>query len=249
VHWARRYADRFPDGQLYVNLRGFDPSARPVPAAAALRCFLDAFGVPSTRIPVDLDAQIGLYRSVLAGKRVLILLDNACEPEQVRHLLPGAPGCLVLITSRSRLTDLVALDGAEPVTVDLLSRAEAALLLARRLGGARIHRAALAADELVDLCARLPLALNIVASHALSQPALPLGELAGELVDARHRLDRLRAGAADLRAVFSWSYQKLTGPAAHVFRMLGIHPGPDICLVVGAGSSSGAIRVARRWGR
>ncbi len=236
VHWACRYADRFPDGQLYVNLRGFDPSARPVPAAAALRCFLDAFGVPSTRIPVDLDAQIGLYRSVLAGKRVLILLDNACEPEQVRPLLPGAPGCLVLITSRSRLTDLVALDGAEPVTVDLLSRAEAALLLARRLGRVRIHRAALAADELVDLCARLPLALNIVASHALSQPALPLGELAAELVDARHRLDRLRAGAgaADLRAVFSWSYQKLTGPAAHVFRMLGVHPGPDICLATAA---------------
>jgi hypothetical protein len=122
VHWAQQAAGSFPDGQLYVNLRGFDPAGAPVEAAEAIRGFLDALGVPSARIPADPGAQAGLYRSLLAGKRMLIVLDNARDPHQVRPLLPGSAGCLVLVTSRSQLSGLIAVDGARPLTVDLLGR-------------------------------------------------------------------------------------------------------------------------------
>src|SRR5262249_7021433 len=125
VFWARRVADRFPDGQLYVNLRGFDPSGMVMDPAEAVRRFLDALGVPSERIPVDLDAQAALYRSQLAGRRVLVVLDNARDTAQVRPLLPGAPGCLVVVTSRNQLTGLIAGDGAHPITLDLLTDDEA----------------------------------------------------------------------------------------------------------------------------
>ena len=240
VHWAHRYAGRFPDGQLYVNLRGFDPSGTPMPTATALRRFLDALPVP--RIPADLDAQVALYRSVLADKRMLIVLDNARDPEQVRPLLPGAPGCMVLITSRSHLADLIALDGAVPVSVDLLSPGEARELLVRRLSLARVTREQHATDELIALCARLPLALNVAASRAAVRASTPLSSLTDELRDTRQRLDLLSAGtgAADLRAVFSWSSQTLSPPAARMFRLLGVHPGPDIS--VAAAASLAAVR-------
>src|SRR5262249_5743225 len=138
VCWAHRVADRFPDGQLYVNLRGFDPAGPPMAPAEAVRGFLDAFEVPAERVPVGLEAQASLYRSILAGRRVLVVLDNARDAAQVRPLLPGSPGCVVLVTSRTRLTSLVAVEGARPLTVGLLSVAEARDLLARRLGPDRV---------------------------------------------------------------------------------------------------------------
>jgi DNA-binding SARP family transcriptional activator/Tfp pilus assembly protein PilF len=230
VHWAHRVADRFPDGQLYVNLRGFDPSGTAMTPGEAVRGFLDALGVPVERIPATTDAQAALYRSLVAGRRMLVLLDNAATAEQVRPLLPGSATCLVLVTSRDQLTALVAVDGARPVVLDRPSAEDAARLLVARLGRARTAAEPGAVTEIVELCARLPLALAVVASRAAVNPALPLGALAGELLADRDRLAALDAGetTAQVRAVFSWSYQRLSPAAATLFRLLGLHPGPDI---------------------
>src|SRR6266511_1324887 len=231
VHWAHRVADLFPDGQLYVNLRGFDQAGTPTDPADALRGFLDALDVPAHRIPTDLSARVGLYRSLLAGRRMLVVADNARDVEQVRPLLPGAPGCLVLVTSRHQLTGLVAAEGAHPLPLDLLADGDARDLLARRLGAARLAAEPDAADEIVRRCAGLPLALVIAAAHAGTRPGLPLAALAEELRDAHDRLDPLSTGddpATDVRAVFSWSYHTLTPSAARLFRLLGLDSGPDI---------------------
>lgn len=230
VYWAHQVADRFPDGQLYVNLRGFDPSGTPVTPAKAVRRFLGALGVTVTGIPADLDARADLYRSMLASRRMLIVLDNARDPAQVRPLLPGSPGCLVVVTSRNQLTSLVAAEGAWPLTLDVLTGAQAWELLARRLGTERIARQPQPLGELIRLCARLPLALSLAAACAATRPCLPLTALAAELKDEQRRLDVLDAGdpAASLRAAFSSSYRSLSGPAARMFRLLGVHPGPDI---------------------
>ena len=230
LHWAHQVAERFPDGQLYLNLRGFGPDGTSVKPEQAVRRLLDGLEVPAERIPVDLDAQAALYRSLLAGRRMLVVLDNASGAAQVRLLLPGAPGCLVLVTSRNQLAGLAAADGAHLLTLDLLTGAEAYELLGRRLGSARVTDEPDAVAELVRLCARLPLALNIAAARAATRPALPLAALAAELRDERIRLDALDAGdaAVDIRTVFSWSCQQLSEPAARIFRLLGVHPGPDI---------------------
>jgi hypothetical protein len=248
LRWAHRAADRFGDGQLYVNLRGFDPSASPAAAATVLRRFLDAFAVAPDRIPADLDTQVDLYRSLVAGKQMLIVLDNARDAEQVRPLLPGTAGCLILITSRNRLTDLIAVDGAVPLTVDLFTTGEARELLARRLGADCAGREPAAITEIVDLCGRLPLALNIAASWAATHPRTPLWHLAAELRDAHQRLDLLSAGrgAANLRAVFSWSYDTLSDPAARMFRLLGVHPGPEVGLAAAASMAAVDLDEARR---
>jgi tetratricopeptide (TPR) repeat protein/transcriptional regulator with XRE-family HTH domain len=230
VFWAHRVAERFGDGQLYVNLRGFDPGGQVMDPAEAVRRFLDALGVPAERIPADLDAQAALYRSEVAGRRMLIVLDNARDTAQVRPLLPGAPTCLVLVTSRNQLSGLVAASGAYPITLDLLTPAEARELLARRLGPDRTAAEPDAAAEIIMACARLPLALAIVAARAATHPHLSLHTLAGELRNSRARLDTLTTDdpATNVRVVFSWSYQALTPDAARLFRLLGLHPGPDI---------------------
>jgi DNA-binding SARP family transcriptional activator/tetratricopeptide (TPR) repeat protein len=230
VHWAHQVAGRFPDGQLYVNLRGFDPGGSVMDPADAIRGFLDALAVPRERIPTDGDAQAALYRTQLADKRMLIVLDNARDSAQVRPLLPGAPGCLVLVTSRNRLTSLVAATGAHPLPLDLLTPDEARDLLTRRLGAIRVAGEPDAVEALIERCARLPLALAIVAARAATHAHLPLAALAGELNDAGTRLDVLADPdpVTDPRAVFSWSYTALTPPAARLFRLLGLHPGPDI---------------------
>ena len=232
VHWARRVREAFPDGQLYVNLRGFDPSGSTVSPAEAVRGFLDAFGVPPSRVPPGLEAQTGLYRSLLTGRRVLVLLDNARDAEQVRPLLPGAPGCLALITSRSQLTSLVAAEGAHLLTVDLLDPAGARGLLAGRLGTDRVDAEPAAVAEITARCAGLPLALAIVAARAATQPSLPLEVLAEDLRKSGNRLDLLDCGdpVTKVRAVLSWSYQALGDQAARLFRLLGLHPGPDAAL-------------------
>ncbi len=230
IRFAHQVVGRYPDGQLYVNLRGFDPASSPVAPGDALRGFLIALGVTAEAIPADAENQANLYRSMLAGKRVLVLLDNARDAAQVRPLLPGSPGCLVIVTSRSQLTGLIAAEGARPLTLDVLTSGEARSLLASRLGQQRLDSEADAAAEIIRLTAGLPLALAIVAGRAAARPQLALADLAAELRDARSRLDALSTGdpATDLREVFSWSWRQLGEPAARMFRLLGLHPGPSI---------------------
>jgi DNA-binding SARP family transcriptional activator/tetratricopeptide (TPR) repeat protein len=230
VHWAHRVRDLFPDGQLYVNLRGFDPGCPPILPAEVVRRFLDALQVPAHRIPSSVDAQADLYRSVLAGRRVLILLDNARDADQVRPLLPGAPGCLTVVTSRARLAGLVAVEGAQSLTLDLVTTDEARELLAARLGFDRLAAEAGAVDQLIARCARLPLALAIAAAHTATRPDLSLAALVTSLDEAKAALDVLTGddAAIDLRAVFSCSYGALGADAARLFRLLGLHPGPEI---------------------
>ncbi|MFF3448769.1 BTAD domain-containing putative transcriptional regulator [Streptomyces sp. NPDC002667] len=229
VHWARRAQDTFPDGQLYVNLRGFAPGGTAMGPADAVRGFLDAFGVPPSRIPVGLDAQAALYRSLLTGRRVLVVLDNARDAEQIRPLLPGSPGCMALVTSRNLLTGLAAAEGAHLLSLGLLTPEQARDLLSRRLGADRTEAEPDAVREIVDRCAGLPLALAVLAARAAADPGLPLARLAAELGLADSRLDALDGGepASQIRAVFSWSYHALRPETARMFRLLGLHPGPD----------------------
>jgi DNA-binding SARP family transcriptional activator len=247
VHWAHRAASRFPDGQLHVNLRGYDPSGPPLTAAEATRILLNGLGVPREQIPDTQDAQAGLYRTLMADRRMLIVLDNARDADQVRPLLPGGAGCVVLVTSRSTLPGLVAAVGACPVPLDLLAERDAQALLAARLGSRRTEAEPAAVRQIVRLCARLPLALAITAARAAARPAIPLAALAGELTAEQDRLDALDAGdqATSVRAVFSWSYGQLAGPAAHMFRLLGLQPGPDISLAASA-SLAGVPRAQAR---
>ncbi len=249
VHWAHQVAEQFGDGQLYVNLRGFDPTGSTMSPAEAVRGFLDAFGVPPRRVPASLEARAALYRSLLAGKRVLVLLDNARGADQVRPLLPGAPGCLAVVTSRNQLTGLVAVEGAHPLTLDLLTRDEAQQLLARRLGVDRLAAEPRAVDEIIARCARLPLALAIVAARATIHPALPLTTLAAELHRTQGVLDAFAGDDAtsDVRAVSSWSYHALDVEAARLFRLLGLHPGPDLPLRAAASLAGAPAAAARRW--
>src|ERR1700722_19820347 len=239
VHWAHRAAASFPDGQLYVDLRGFDPSGTPVAPADAIRSFLDAFGLPAERIPASPDAQAALYRSLLAGRRMLIILDNASDEVQVRPLLPGSSPGLVVVTSRRQLAGLAATDCAHLLTLDVLTRAEGQEMLSRRLGAELVDRETEAVGELISLCARLPLALAIAAARSAARPSRPLRALVEELRPAQDRLKVLDAAdpagaVTSARAVLSWSYQSLTQPAAHMFRMLAVHPGPDITAAAAA---------------
>ena len=247
VHWAHRVAERFPDGQLYVNLNGFAPGREPSDPADAIRGFLDAFHLDPYRIPATLDAQAALYRSLLTDKRILILLDNARDSDHVRHLLPGAPGCVVVVTSRNQLTGLVATHAAHPVTLDLLTTHEATELLVNRLGATRVSAEPRAVDEIVSFCARLPLALAIVAAAA-QQCDFALSTLADGLRDVTHRLDALDAGdsASRIRAVFSWSTDALTPAAARLFRLLSLHPGPDVAIPAAASLAGHTVAETRR---
>jgi tetratricopeptide (TPR) repeat protein len=229
VHWAHETADRFRDGQLYVNLRGFDPAAEPMSASEVVRGFLDALGVQPEQIPADLTAQVGLYRSLLADMQMLVLLDNARDEEQVRPLLPGGTACMAVVTSRRRLPGLVA-EGAQPIMLDVLADQEARDLLAHRIGLERVAAETDAVDAVIELCARLPLGLSITAAHAAVRPGITVKALAAQLRDVRHRLDALETGdvATGMRAVFSCSYRGLDAEEARMFRLMGVHPGPDI---------------------
>jgi len=248
LHWAHQVAGRFGDGQLYVNLRGFDPSGTPATPAEAIRGFLDALDVPPERVPAAPDAQVGLYRSLLADRKILIVLDNARDEQQVRQLLPASPVSLVLVTSRSQLTGLAAADGARMVSLDVLTHAEAVQLLTARVGTSRAAAEPGAVAEIATLCACLPLALTVAAARAAARPAFPLSALAAELRDTASRLDALDAGdpAANVRAVFSWSYHQLGPEAAHMFRLLGLAPGPDISVPAAASLAALSGAEARR---
>ncbi|MFJ8057390.1 BTAD domain-containing putative transcriptional regulator [Streptomyces sp. NPDC096142] len=247
VHLAHRVAPRFPDGQLYVNLRGFDLRGSAMDPAEAVRGFLEALGVGPQQIPDRIDAQVALYRRLLAGRRVLVLLDNARDAEQVRPLLPAAAGCLVLITSRDQLTSLVVADGARPLTLDLLSRADATESLARRLGADRVAAEPEAVEEIITLCGRLPLALALTSARALVNPGFPLAAIAAELREAHGSLDAFSNPDAttDVRSVFGWSYRALSTDTGRLFRMLSAHPGPDIGVRAAAALAGRPVRQTR----
>lgn len=242
VHWAHRVAERFPDGQLYVDLRGFDPSEPPLAPSEALRGFLEALRVPPRQVPTSPSAQAALYRSLLADTRTLVVLDNARDAGQVAPLLPGASGCLAVVTSRNQLPGLVTGAGAQPLGLDLLDAEEAQRLLASRLGPGRAEPGQADVAELAERCAGLPLALAIVAARAVWRPGYALAALAAELAEAG--LDGFDAGDAmsSARAVFSWSYRSLSASAARVFRLLALHPGPDVGLDVAASLAGGDVR-------
>jgi DNA-binding SARP family transcriptional activator len=246
VHFAHLAADRFPDGQLFVDLRGH-ADTEPKPPVEALRGFLHALDV--RRIPGDADEAAALYRSLLARKRMIVLLDNAANAWQVRPLLPGSPGCLVLITSRSRLPGLLARNSATPVIVGPLTGSEGAALLRKILGTARVQTEPGAAAEIVERCAHLPLALRIAAERAANRSQLALATLASELAAEQQRLDALTIGedaATSVRSVFSWSYHKLAPDPARMFRLLGVHPGPDIGVHAAAALAGSTLTDATR---
>ncbi|HEX8865006.1 MAG TPA: tetratricopeptide repeat protein [Lentzea sp.] len=230
THWAHRVSGRFPGGQLYLNLRGYSPDTeRPMSPAEALANMLRSLGVPNASIPFDLDERAARFRSIVAGRRMLIVLDNANSADQVRPLLPGTSSCLVLVTSRDALPGLVSRDGARRVNLDRLPHAQAVALL-RMLIGPRVDAEPEGADALVRHCVRLPLALRIAADLATTNTEVPLGELVAELADEQGRLDLLEAGNdpyTAVRAVFSWSYRNLEPAGARAFRLLGLHPGRD----------------------
>ncbi|MFF5189707.1 BTAD domain-containing putative transcriptional regulator [Streptomyces sp. NPDC000345] len=237
AHWANRNTQRFPDGQLYVNLFGFDPNTPPLPSHVALRGFLEALGVAPDRVPTDLGAQSALYRSLLADRHMLILLDDARDAEQVRPLLPGSTSCTVLITSRNRLSALMAAHGARLLPLDVLGAAEAHALLVGRLGAERTSTEPDAVAALVEHCAGLPLALGIVAARAAMHPDFQLAVLAEELVRAADRLTALDPGdlTVNVRAVFAASHRALTPSAGRLFSLLGLAHGPDLGLAAAAG--------------
>ncbi len=232
LRWAHDHAEEFSDGQLYVNLRGFDPMEQPLDPSVVIRGFLDALGVAPTTVPAALDAQAGLFRSLVADRRLLVVLDNARDTAQVTPLLPG--GGTVLITSRHRLGGLLTMNGARTVPLDVLGGTEARNLLTRHLGTSRVSAEPEAVDEILRHCGGLPLALGIVAARALSYPDFPLSALASELRETR--LDALDAGElpADLRAVFAASVRALDEETATAFGVLGLAPGADIGLPAAA---------------
>ncbi|WP_414938319.1 NB-ARC domain-containing protein [Amycolatopsis sp. cmx-11-51] len=217
-----------PDGTLHVNLRGYGPGT-PVTPSETLSGFLRALGVAARTIPADLDAQAALLRSLLAGKRTLLVLDNAHSAEQIRPLLPGSAGCMVVVTSRDSLTGLVVTDAAHRLTLDLLTPPEALDLVTGILGAERAAAEPDAVGELVRLCARLPLALRVAASRAAAHPHLTVADVVADLADDHTRLDVLSEFGderAAVRTVFDWSYRRLPPEQARLFRRLGLHPGP-----------------------
>ncbi|MGP4014346.1 ATP-binding protein [Saccharopolyspora sp. 5N708] len=249
LRWAHRARESFPDGQLYVNLRGYDPGA-PVTAEQALDRFLRALEVPAERIPADPDAKATLYRSLLADRRVLVVLDNAASVAQVRPLLPGGDGCRVVITSRSRLAGLVARDGAQRITVEILPEDESVELIRSITADYRHADDPADVAELARLCACLPLALRIAAERAAARPWMPLSELIQALRDESGLWDALSVEDGEeadaVRTVFAWSYRALPVEAARMFRLLGLHPGPEFGAHAAAALADVEVSTARR---
>ncbi|MEC3979887.1 tetratricopeptide repeat protein [Amycolatopsis sp. H20-H5] len=231
VYWAHQAQDRFPDGTLFANLRGYGPS-NPLDPLMALSSFLPALGVAESHIPADVDAQAGLYRSVLASKRVLIVLDNASDAGQVRPLLPGTPGCLVVVTSRNSLTELVVAEAAHRFGLDPFTPAESHALLRRILGPARVDAEPEAVTELVRVCAGLPLAVRVAATRAAARPQLGLSDVVADITEDHGRGYKDSFGGSGdvgdaVRSVFDWSYTRLSAEQAKVFRRLGLHPSQE----------------------
>ncbi|GAB3707865.1 ATP-binding protein [Nocardiopsis oceani] len=253
VRWAHRIKNHFPDGQLYVNLRGYDPGPQ-TETTDVLGRFLRALDVPLDHIPTGEEARAELFRTVTADRHVLIVLDNAAGAGDVRPLLPGSPNCLVAITSRTRMSGLVIREGAHRVSVETLSQAESVRLLRTVIAGHRTGDADSDLAELALLCARLPLALRIVAERAAARPHMPLGDLIAELRDESGIWDALSASgeagpeeADAVRTVFAWSYRALTPPVARMFHLLGLHPGSEFSVEAAAALAAVTPDRARRY--
>ncbi|MFI5891041.1 BTAD domain-containing putative transcriptional regulator [Actinoplanes sp. NPDC051513] len=244
VRWAHGVRARFPDGQLYADLRGFDPDGEQADPGEVVRDFLAALAVPAHAVPPALAGQTALYRSLLAGRRMLVLLDNARSSEQVRPLLPATPGCLTVVTSRNDLTGLVVAEGARPVALDVPGYAAARLLLRARLGAERVAAEPGAVTALIGACARLPLALAVVAARAVTRPGLSLGTVADEVREGFDAPAEDRS--TDVRGAFDWSYQQLSPAAARLFRLIGLHPGPRFGVAAAASLAGEDPAVARR---
>jgi DNA-binding SARP family transcriptional activator len=246
-YWSRRIADRFPDGQLWVDLRGYHHRAA-VTAEQALASILRAFDIQGRDIPAELDSLVGLYRSVTDGRRMLVVLDNVSSVDQVYPLLPGGVGSFVLVTSRNELTGLVVEKGAQAIRLDPFTTGQARQMLARRLGGHRVDAERDAVDRIIGRCGGLPLALAIVAARAVARPGFALDALDQQLADASDQLDNFASpdGGVDVRAIFSWSYQTLTAPAARLFRFLGLHPTTELSSAAAASLVGAARSEARR---
>ncbi len=246
VYWAHRAAHRFRDGQLYADLRGFDPVRAPAAPEDVLRTFLTLLGEPADRLGADVDVLSGLFRTRLAGRRMLIVLDNARTAEQIRPLLAADPRCATLVTSRSPLLELIAVEGATHLPLPVFTEVEAVEMLARRLGDVRLRDESDAVAEIITLCARLPLALAIVAARAAVRPSVHLARTAAGLRDRRRALDELQlAESSGVRVAFSLSYDALSAPAATLFRRLGVHPGPDFGVPVAASLAGVDVAAAR----
>jgi hypothetical protein len=246
VQWAHSVVGSFPDGQLYVNLRGYGAD-EPTPTATALERLLRALGVD--KIPADLDERAALYRSLLSGRRVLVVLDNARTTDQVRPLLPGTAGCLALVTSRNRLTGLVARDGAHRLELARLPDDEACELLEQLLDGRRAHATPQACASLIRVCAGLPLALRLAAELLVDRPEQRVSDLVAELAGTDSALDALGVGEdplSDVRAVLSWSYHVLDPASARLFRLLRLIPGPVFDIRAAANLAGLAVPDARR---
>ncbi|MFE7271173.1 BTAD domain-containing putative transcriptional regulator [Streptomyces sp. NPDC057623] len=248
VHWAHQVRDRFPDGQLYVNLHGFDHDRPPLESGEALELLLRGLGLEASEIPSSDEAQARRYRTLLAGRRLLVLLDNAASAAQVRPLLPGSPSCCVVVTSRNRLGDLVARDGAHALPLDLLLPDEARALLGEALGAERLSAEPLAVDALIRLCGSLPLALRVAAARLAGDPGLRLADLVTEM-SGGNRLEALEPDGDDsspLRMAFSASYRVLPPAGRRLFRLLGLFPGPECTAEVAATLLDVPLSQARR---
>ncbi|MER5391110.1 tetratricopeptide repeat protein [Saccharopolyspora sp. NPDC002686] len=249
LHWAHQVSGQFPDGQLYANLRGYDPGPRAT-AEQVLDRFLRALGVPAGEIPPELDDRAALYRSLLAGRQVLIILDNAATAGQVRPLLPGTAGCLVVVTSRNHLSGLVFREGAHRVTLGVLAEDEAVALLRGITAEYRPAVSEAELTELAGLCARLPLALRIAAERAARRPRMAMHELIEDLRDESGLWDALSTDDEDeadaVRSVFAWSYRALPEDAAALFRLLGVHPAPEFSVSSAAALAAMTFSQARQ---
>ncbi|MER5950360.1 tetratricopeptide repeat protein [Streptomyces sp. NPDC001904] len=248
VHWAHRVADRFPDGQLYVNLRGFAETELPLEPGEVLGGFLRALGVAPGDIPASTEERGDLFRQRTAHRRLIVLLDNARNTEQVRPLLPVSARCLTIVTSRNRLSGLAAAEGATLIGLDTWTPAEALAALAARIGDDRCRTEPREAAELVELCGRLPLAVAIVGAQISAAPRTSLHRSVVELRQSLPRLDALSGDdrKVDVRAVFSWSYQALAPDTARFFRHLAVYPGSALSAEAAASLAGAAMPAARR---
>ena len=248
VHWAHQVRDRFPDGQLYINLHGFDHDRQPLQPGEALELLLRSLGLTASEIPPHHEAQGRVFRTLLADRRMLLLLDNAASAEQVRPLLPSGPTCCVLVTSRNRLGDLIAHDGAHALSLDLLQPDEARALLSRALGTDRVGDDEHAVDELIRLCGSLPLALRMAAARLAGDPALRTADLVTEMTEG-NKLEALEPDGdanSPLRTAFSVSYRVLAPGARRLFRLLGLFPGAEFTAEAAAALLDAPLPQARR---